>query len=571
MERIHGQKRHRTDEPSPQEQFLTNGRKKQRTDGSPPQTDHLAKEPQPRQPIEDISRWQYPPEFWDRLSQIPLIHSAIEELERRTCARPSSYPSPPIELAKDLAPAAAAAATELTRFARHGGPDLRDLRGYPPAPDNHQPAVVMSSPPRSRATKSTNPTTLPVTSKTTTTKKSTTPYNRGFEQHLTDHAIHPTWRSQKPNLKDIKAALAVSRRSLSPSRFSNSVFEAFQMSDDQSKDEDDVKTHVVPIIIGSRQHDHPMALNTLFGNLGPLTDGTLAPANPDIYYGAYPEELDRSIRNDLASYIIPSTMQDKPMAPNFFMEAKGPNGSAAVAVRQARYDGAIGARGMHALQNYGKGEPEYDSNAYVFSSTYHNGTLKLYAHHMTAPLVPDGQPNYHMTQVGAWAMTGDIDDFRRGATAFRNARDLAKQHRDRFIQSANAGASQARRAAAQADADGPNEDDIPTPRDDVDPAQRIALQDADGQLQQHIADASSYDSEDAGEAPTVLLVPCTEDDSQEAGPDASQPGDDPSMSFVSSFTSGFSSSKRSRQSLSPPSQSSGSRGSKTRTRPGGTL
>ncbi|KAL7957008.1 hypothetical protein V8C34DRAFT_325644 [Trichoderma compactum] len=544
MERIHGHKRHRTDEPSPQEQFLTNGRKTQRTDGSPPQTDHPAKEPQPRQPIEDISRWQYPPEFWDRLSQIPLIRSAIEELERRTCARPS-HPSPPVELAKGLTPAAA---TELTRFARHGGPDLRDLRGYPPAPDNHQPAVVMSSPPRSRATKSTNPTTLPVTSKTTTTKKSTTPYNRGFEQHLTDHAIHPTWRSQKPNLQDIKAALAVSRRSLSPSRLSNSVFEAFQMSDDQSKDEDDVKTHVVPIIIGSRQHDHPMALNTLFGNLRPLTDGTLAPANPDIYYGAYPEVLNRSIRNDLASYIIP----------------------AAVAVRQARYDGAIGARGMHALQNYGKDEPEYDSNAYVFSSTYHNGLLKLFAHHMTAPLVPDGQPDYHMTQVGAWAMTGDIDDFRRGATAFRNARDLAKQHRDGFIQSANAGASQARRAAAQADADEPNEDDTPTPRDDVDPAQGIALQDADGQLQQHIADASWYDSEDAGEAP-VLLVPRTEDDSQEAGPDASQPGDDPSMSFASSFTSGFSSSKRSRQSLSPPSQSSGSRGSKTRTRPGGTL
>ncbi|KAK1244790.1 hypothetical protein MKX08_004419 [Trichoderma sp. CBMAI-0020] len=504
MERIHGRKRRRTDEPSPQEQFLNNSEKKQRTNGSPPKNDHLAKEPEPGQPLEDISQWQCPPEFWDRLSEMPLIHSAVEELERRTWTRPS-YPSPPTELAKDFTPAVA---VELVRFARHGGPDLRRLRGYPPAPDNHQPAVVMSSPPRSRATKSTNPTTLPVTSKTTTTKKSTTPYNRGFEQHLTDHVIHPIWRSRKSDLEDTRAALAVPRRSLSPSRFSNSVFESFQISNDQTKDEDDVKARAVPVIIGARQHDHPMALNTLFGNLRPLTDGTLAPANPDIYYGAYPEELDRLIRNDLAGDIIPSTIQDKPMAPNFFLEIKGPDDSAAVAARQARYHGAFGARAMHALQNYGKDGPEYDSSAYVFSSTYCDGALKLYAH-MTAPSAPDEQPEYYMTLVGSWAMMGTVDDFRRGATAFRNVRDLAKQHRDGFVRSANARASQARTVAAPADAAEPNEDDIPTPRDDVDLAQHIALQDADGELQQHIASASSYDLEDAGEAPTAPLFLCT--------------------------------------------------------------
>ncbi|KAL7895309.1 hypothetical protein HDV63DRAFT_360441 [Trichoderma sp. SZMC 28014] len=466
MERICGRKRHRTDEPSPQEQSLINGRKNQRTDNSLPPTNHLAEEPEPEQPLEDISQWHYPPEFWDRLSQIPLIHSAIEELERRTWARPSC-PSSLIELAKDFTPAVA---VELARSARHGGPDLRGLRGYPPPPDSHQPAVVMSSHPQSRATKSTNPTTLPV-SKTTTTSKSTTPYNRGFEQHLADHAIHPTWRSRKLDLEDTRTALAVPRRSLSPSRLSDSVFETFRLNYEQAKDKDDMKAHEVPVIIGPRQHDHPMALNTLFGNLRPLTDGTLAPANPDIYYGAYPEALDRSIRNDLAGDIIPSIMLDKPIAPNFFMEVKGPTGTSAVLARQARYNGAFGARAMHALQNYGKDEPEYDNSAYAFSSTYHDGQLKLYAHHMTASSTPDGQPEYHMNPVHSSSMADSIDQFRRGATAFRNARDLAKQHRDSFIQSANARASQARTAAAQADAAEPNEDDIPTPRDDVDPAQ----------------------------------------------------------------------------------------------------
>ncbi|TFB01190.1 hypothetical protein CCMA1212_007032 [Trichoderma ghanense] len=547
MERSRSRKRHRTDRPSPPEDSLTKGAKKRRTDGSPPHVDHPPEQPKPGQPAEADSHWQYPPEFWDRLSQIPLVHGAIEELDRRSCVRPS-YPSPSTESVKDFTPAAAA--RELARFARHGGPDLCNLRGYPPPPSSVQPVDAMSSPPRSRATKSTNPTTLPVTSKTTTTKKSTTPYNRAFEQHLTDHAIHPTWRSRKPDLKDTKAALAVSRRSLSPSRFSISMFETFQGHNDRAKDENDVKAHVIPIIMGPTQHDHPMAMGTLFGNLEPLTDGTLAPANPDIYYGTYPEELDRSIRGELAKIIIPSTMQDKPLAPNLFLEIKGPNGSTAVAARQARYDGALGARAMHALQNYGKGELEFDGNAYAFSSTYHDGTLKIYTHHITAPSAPDLRPEYHMTQVNTWAMTGNIDDFCRGATAFRNARDLAKQHRDRFIQGANTRASQARTAAAKADI-------IATEATIATQADTALLK--KGQISRHHAGNGSH-------------YPCTGDDPQEPSPGASprasrEPGDDPSMSFNSSFTSGFSGSKRSRQSLSPPSRSSGSRGSKTRTRP----
>lgn len=39
---------------------------------------------------------------------------------------------------------------------------------------------------------------------------------------------------------------------------------------------------------------------------------------------------------------------------------KGPFGSAGVATQQARYDGAIGSRAMHSLQNYGVEEAEYD-------------------------------------------------------------------------------------------------------------------------------------------------------------------------------------------------------------------
>ena len=140
-------------------------------------------------------------------------------------------------------------------------------------------------------------------------------------------------------------------------------------------------------------------------------------------------------------------MHDKPMAPNFFVEGKGPDGSAAVATRQARYDGAVGSRAMHSLQNYGREQPQYDRQAYTFTSTYQDGTFKLYVHHLTAPATDGGLPGYHMTQVDAWAMAGNRDGFVRGATAFRDARGLAKDYGDSFITDANA---RARRETATA-------------------------------------------------------------------------------------------------------------------------
>lgn len=234
------------------------------------------------------------------------------------------------------------------------------------------------------------------------------------------------------------AAIAVPRSSLSPSKFSDGAFKTFRESNARAKDEDDVLANVIPTILGPSQTTHASARNTLFGNLELLTDKTIVPAKLDLYDGAYPEELDRSIRNELASRIIPSTMEDKLMAPNFFLEVKGPDSSAAVVARQARYDGAIGSRAINSLQNYGREEPQYDGQAYTYSSIYHDGILKLCAHHVTTPTTEGQRSEYHMTQVDTWGMTGNIDSFRRGATAFRNARDLAKRHRDCFIQAANA-------------------------------------------------------------------------------------------------------------------------------------
>ena len=306
----------------------------------------------------------------------------------------------------------------------------------------------MDSSSRSRKTKPTDlASTLP-TWPTTKTKKST-PYDRNFDLHLTDHRVHPVYSSQEPDLEEIMAAAALPRPSLSPSDFSDGAFKTFRESNARAKDEDDVLANVIPTILGPYQATHASARNTVFGNLEKLTDGTIVPAKPDIYYGAYLEELSRSVRDELGHHIIPSTMQDKPIAPNFFVEVKGPDGGSGVATRQARYDGALGSRTMHSLQNYGEEEPVYDGNAYTFSSVYHDGHLHLYAHHPTALTMPDRQPEYHMTPLMAFSMVNNRERFVEGTTAFRNIRDLAKRHRDSFIQVANTKASQAETAAGQ--------------------------------------------------------------------------------------------------------------------------
>ncbi|KAK0369621.1 hypothetical protein CLIM01_13022 [Colletotrichum limetticola] len=299
---------------------------------------------------------------------------------------------------------------------------------------------------RSRRTRSTNPaSTLPTT--TTAKTKKSTPYNRDFDLHLTEHGVHPIYASQKPDLGDTRATIAVARASLSPSRFSDGAFEAFQESNARAKDEDDVLATVIPTILGPSQASRNCARNTVFSSLEPLTNGTITAAQPDIYWGANPEQLAKPAREELAGHVVPSTMLDKPLAPNVFLEVKGPEGSAAVATRQVRYDGAIGARAMHSLQNYRVEEPRYDGKPRTFSFTYQDGYLKKYSHHMTAPTTEGGRPEYHMSQIDTWGMTGKRDTFVEGATDLRNTLDLAETYRDNFIRTANTRALQAETVA----------------------------------------------------------------------------------------------------------------------------
>ncbi|OJD24584.1 hypothetical protein ACJ73_04049 [Blastomyces percursus] len=225
------------------------------------------------------------------------------------------------------------------------------------------------------------------------------------------------------NWEEINETLARPRLSLSPSKFSLEHFRKFKRADTRASKEQPVTTSVIPIIESDVDDPKCAGEGYPLGNIAPLTDGTLAQAKPDHFYGALPEQLDRQIRNELCDYIIPSTQDDLPMVPSVFLEAKGPDGFLAVATRQACYDGALGARGMHALQSYQQdgSRSTYDNSAYTLTSTYHGGTLKLYTTHLTEPEDRGRLPEYIMTQLNAWGMNGNLETFRRGACAYQHA------------------------------------------------------------------------------------------------------------------------------------------------------
>lgn len=228
-------------------------------------------------------------------------------------------------------------------------------------------------------------------------------------------------------------------------RFLNSGFylEDFDFAHDKLRSEGDVMRTIIPTIAGHYPRPYPNGRNVIFNNMDTMTNGTKAHPKPIFYEGARPRDLHPSVASDLDSLIVPSKAGRSLVAPNLFLEAKPLWRGTAVAIRKAHLDGAYGARAMHALQNYGSEEPVYDGDAYTFTFIYNpvNAGLKIYAHHVTAPETPGGPPDYHMTFVKCYWMTHDLETYIQGVLAFRDIRDLAKAHRDHFIEEANSRAS----------------------------------------------------------------------------------------------------------------------------------
>lgn len=90
------------------------------------------------------------------------------------------------------------------------------------------------------------------TGSTEGSRRSSSAYDAGFEQHLIDNSVSMNDRkSKQSNLIEIRQSLAQPRPSLSPSRFSETPFEKIQQKNVDVIDEGEVMREVLPILMAT--------------------------------------------------------------------------------------------------------------------------------------------------------------------------------------------------------------------------------------------------------------------------------------------------------------------------------
>ncbi len=114
----------------------------------------------------------------------------------------------------------------------------------------------------------------------------------------------------------------------SPSRSSDASYKSFVNAVDGAKDEFEVMNKAFPKIAGKSRY--ASGQNVSFRHLKQLTKKVVIP-QPDWYQGEFPGEGNRTLRERLDKAIVPSTRKDRAFLPTYFAEAKGPDGSYAVA------------------------------------------------------------------------------------------------------------------------------------------------------------------------------------------------------------------------------------------------
>ncbi|KAK3642096.1 hypothetical protein LTR56_010967 [Elasticomyces elasticus] len=386
--------------------------------------------------------------MWDEISKVYYTKRSLAEFDRRTAHE--SGDKVLTSARRKFGPLLRSDICALRDLASKGGPDLSILKGYSWLPTVPETKSVTNSAARSAG-------------------NMCSAYDANFERVMIEkvHVFPPNWRDphrdeddetrEPQNLGLIRDVLIQSRDSLAPSQWPEKNFREFKRAAGMNPDEEMVVKFEFPFVSGLKDSQYVVTENIRFDNLDELHKDIVA-LQPDKAYGADRNDINSNVREELARYIVPVSTSAL-AAPNSFMELMGSTGHPGVAQRQAMHDGAVGARAMFYLQNYGKAIPEYDDNAYTLSSTYHpiGGILQMFATHLVAPPRHGDEPHYHMTRIKTFAVKDLSSDFREGAAAWRNGQLWAQQQRDAFIQRANDVDNRRSAALQQASAGASNE------------------------------------------------------------------------------------------------------------------
>ena len=132
--------------------------------------------------------------------------------------------------------------------------------------------------------------------------------------------------------------------------------------------------------------------DTLFGNILKFNP-KLSLAKPDLWWGTRRTIVRQLIWDALDKVVNPTNSKDA-IVPNMLVEFKGPEGHELTGSNQACHYGAIGARAMHYLQNYGRDPSQYtfDSTVRTFTALFHGNTFILYGHYIAPPREGQTEP-----------------------------------------------------------------------------------------------------------------------------------------------------------------------------------
>ncbi|POS81722.1 hypothetical protein EPUL_005919, partial [Erysiphe pulchra] len=361
------------------------------------------------------------------MSRIRLTKRALKKLDRinwlnRNLNKPLKSPSPSRQHQHPQlhSPTTQEHLEDIFQIARNGGFNLIDLRGFlAPGQDEMEPSVLIPT--------NDDSTSCWRLTETMSTTSSRLCYSN-FRSLLISNYLYP-YNHRLPdtgdfvpspeNFDEIRERARRRRPSLSSEKFTDADFEAFKVSLRYLNDQKDIMEYVIPIIEGTYNEKGHSCCNRLFNNFKPLAPSIVC-GTPDKCHGADPANADLTVRNELKWLILPSTEEDMPIAPNFFLEARSSDAIIGEGDLKALYTGALGERGQLALRSWRRKGLGLDNKAHTITVHYIHGLLQFYSIHAGRSRIDGEQLEFYMNSIDAVVITCEIENFRRGVTSYRN-------------------------------------------------------------------------------------------------------------------------------------------------------
>ena len=269
------------------------------------------------------------------------------------------------------------------------------------------------------------------------------PYDAAFRQHLINYGIFPpdykypggAYVPRPPNWQELLDQIRKPRPSLD-GLDPNALFDQIRGAASNNS-ELQANRELIPKLGSTNEEQESSSGGLPLGNYFPLTNGTLVASNPDLYHGVRPEQLKETVRKTLNNILVPSSRTNLPILPNFFLAVKAFSDNESIALNQACYDGAFGARAMQASESFSLGKYSSSGNARVISSTIGHGTLKLYACHSYESRNSERYYEYTMSLIRAYTLNESTETCLAGLKAYRNLVDWANTQRQEVIERLN--------------------------------------------------------------------------------------------------------------------------------------